>query len=88
MLIASEIQAQVKSLGIPHSQSSVSPYVTVSVGVATAACLPGMGADQWIGHADEQLYLSKSGGRNRICGVDFSDEMAADAQQLSAGALR
>jgi diguanylate cyclase (GGDEF)-like protein len=72
MKVAREIHVQVQSLGIPHTGSTVSSCVTVSLGVATARCLPGMAPDLWIANADRQLYLSKSGGRNRIVGCDFS----------------
>lgn len=71
LTIAREIHAQVHSLGIPHTGSTISSHVTVSIGIASARCLPGMGADLWITHADRQLYLSKSGGRNRILGSTF-----------------
>ncbi|MES2530176.1 MAG: diguanylate cyclase [Pseudomonadota bacterium] len=71
LTIAREIHAQVISLGIPHTGSTISSHVTVSIGIASARCLPGMGADLWITHADRQLYLSKSGGRNRILGDTF-----------------
>lgn len=71
MMVAQEIQDHVNSLRIPHMASSISTSVTISVGVATARCLPGMSADLWITNADQQLYLSKSGGRNRIVGATF-----------------
>lgn len=70
--VAQEIQHQVRSLGIPHSGSKVEPFVTVSIGIATAICNPGMQPELWIGEADRQLYFSKSGGRNRITGSLFS----------------
>ncbi len=72
MMVAQNIHAQVQSLNIPHRESKVSPWVTVSLGVTTARCLPGMAADLWIADADRQLYLSKSGGRNRIVGHAFT----------------
>ncbi|WP_246623272.1 diguanylate cyclase [Sphingomonas colocasiae] len=71
MTVAREIQAQVQSLSIPHTQSKVSSCVTVSIGIASARCRPGMTADLWIGNADRQLYLSKATGRNRIVGETF-----------------
>jgi hypothetical protein len=45
--------------------------VTVSVGVATANCLPGMAPELWIKAADSQLYLAKSAGRNSVIGAIF-----------------
>lgn len=71
-LVAQEIMLQVQSLNIPHERSQVSPFITVSIGIASARCLPGMTADGWIAEADQQLYASKRKGRNRISAVDFS----------------
>lgn len=71
-LIAKEIQAQIHSLKIPHPVSTVGPCVTVSLGVASACCLPDMTASQWMAHADRQLYLSKRAGRNEIYSTIFT----------------
>lgn len=74
MTVARDIQAQVRALAIPHERSATAPHVTLSIGVATARCHPGMAADQWVRHADRLLYRSKSGGRNRIEGETFGVE--------------
>jgi diguanylate cyclase (GGDEF)-like protein len=71
MKVAHEIRDQVRSLGIPHQLSTAGGYVTVSVGVATAVCLPGATPEFWIKAADAQLYLAKKAGRNSVCGIDF-----------------
>lgn len=55
----------VEALAIPHPKSSASAFVTVSVGGATS----GHGqktADALLEQADEVLYRSKLGGRNRV----------------------
>ncbi|HUD95166.1 diguanylate cyclase [Sphingobium sp.] len=65
-LVAQEILLQVQSLNIPHELSQVSPFITVSIGVASARCGSGMSAEGWISQADQQLYASKRQGRNRI----------------------
>jgi diguanylate cyclase (GGDEF)-like protein len=70
-LVAQEILLQIQSLNIPHEQSRVSPFITVSIGVASARCLPGMSAENWISEADRQLYISKQEGRNRITMSEF-----------------
>lgn len=69
--VAADIQTQIRSLEIPHTASSVSPHVTVSVGIASARCAPGMTPDLWVQSADAQLYVSKSEGRNRIAAATF-----------------
>jgi diguanylate cyclase (GGDEF)-like protein len=71
MIVANAIIDQVRSLGIPHRNSGVSPYVTVSVGIATAMCVPGMTPDLWIKTADNQLYVAKAAGRNNVIGTVF-----------------
>lgn len=72
MLVAKEIQEQIHSLKIPHPVSTVTPFVTVSLGIASACCLPDMTASQWMAHADRQLYLSKRAGRNEIFRTVFT----------------
>ncbi|HEY0269942.1 MAG TPA: diguanylate cyclase [Sphingomonas sp.] len=71
MLVAQEIQVQVGSLNIPHERSTVSPCVTISVGVATGRCEPDMSPELWISHADRQLYQSKACGRNKTSSITF-----------------
>lgn len=83
MAVAADIQAHVRSLGIPHVASSISSYVTVSVGIASARCLPGMDPHLWIQHADRQLYVSKTEGRNRIAASLF--DARTDEQSPTAG---
>ena len=74
MVVARGIRDQVHSLGIPHVQSAAAAYVTVSVGVATARCMPGMAPELWIKAADRQLYLAKAAGRNNVVGTIFDAE--------------
>ncbi|WP_374833780.1 diguanylate cyclase [Paenochrobactrum pullorum] len=74
MKVAHDIRNQVQALNIPHSGSSVSPFLTVSLGVATAIAQSGMTSYDWITQADQQLYLSKAGGRDMISGTIFGQE--------------
>ena len=71
MVVAQSICDQVRSLGIPHEGSTTDSFVTVSVGVATARCSPGMVPALWIDAADRQLYLAKAAGRNNVLGIYF-----------------
>ncbi|MCX5519751.1 diguanylate cyclase [Kaistia defluvii] len=71
MEIALGIRDRVQALGIPHSGSDASPYVSVSLGVATAPCLPGSQPEAWIKAADKQLYVAKAAGRNLVEGIIF-----------------
>lgn len=74
-LVAQEIRLQIQSLNIPHAQSQVSPYITVSIGVASARCSREMAAENWIIEADRQLYDSKQKGRDRISTTQFDREV-------------
>lgn len=87
MVVAQDIRAQVHALAIPHTASTIKPHVTVSVGVASARCMPGMSASQWVEHADRQLYSSKANGRDMIFGRVFArdgDDAPIDLDQERA----
>ncbi|BBD99924.1 diguanylate cyclase response regulator [Sphingobium amiense] len=73
-LVAQEIRLQIQSLNIPHEGSQVSPYITVSIGIASARCRPDLPGERWIAEADRQLYRSKQRGRDRISGGEFAVE--------------
>jgi diguanylate cyclase (GGDEF)-like protein len=74
LAIAAAIRERVSRLGIPHRGSDAGPNVTVSVGVATAACRPGMRPADWIEAADAQLYSVKQHGRDGVAGCVFAAE--------------
>jgi diguanylate cyclase (GGDEF)-like protein len=69
LAFARQLGAAVEALALEHAQSTVSPVVTVSLGVcATDGNQPGT-ADALLRAADAQLYAAKAAGRNRSCGV-------------------
>lgn len=70
--IAQQIRLQIESLKIPHINSSVDLYITLSFGVAT--CIPDGKIDvhTLVSAADRGLYQAKELGRNRI--VEFKIE--------------
>jgi diguanylate cyclase (GGDEF)-like protein len=63
--IASRIHTNVASLGIGHGDSSVSPAVTVSAGIAYVAPTLERSTQGFVQLADEALYQAKNDGRNR-----------------------
>lgn len=73
--VAAEIRDQVRALNIPHAQSRAQPYVTVSIGVASARCSVQLLPEIWISQADQQLYHSKAAGRDRISLIEFSESL-------------
>jgi diguanylate cyclase (GGDEF)-like protein len=70
-LIAEKVLESVRQLQIPHSESDAAKYVTVSVGATTAAVEYFHGWEEYVKYADEALYASKQGGRNRCTFIKF-----------------
>jgi diguanylate cyclase (GGDEF)-like protein len=68
--IAERIRARVFGLRIEHRSSSVAPYLTVSLGVATVRPRAADRPDSLVDLADRALYAAKQGGRNRVTGAD------------------
>ena len=64
--VAAAMQAGVRELQIPHTESTVSKYVTLSLGISTTIPSLEFSPQNLIQTADQGLYQAKSGGRNRI----------------------
>jgi len=64
--IAEKIRQTVEKMAIAHSKSSVSAYVTLSLGVVTVVPDNQGTPEALIKCADKALYLAKSSGRNRV----------------------
>lgn len=64
--VALRVQAAVRDLNIPHTNSPVSQIVTVSMGVASVTPEPSQATSQLLRMADERLYKAKRQGRSRI----------------------
>lgn len=65
-VVAEHIRASVEELLIPHGDSPVSPWVTISLGIAAATVLDGFSPEDLVGMADKALYRAKDSGRNRV----------------------
>lgn len=82
MVVARNIRERVCSLNIPHDRSTADKWVTVSIGVATANCTRGILPVRWIEAADQQLYLAKEAGRNRVVGASFNKQAGVMADEV------
>lgn len=66
LILAESIRALIEGLALPHPRSSTSPYLTVSVGVASMAPTQFDRIDQFFVAADRMMYAAKEAGRNRV----------------------
>ena len=64
--LAGTIRAAVEALEVPNPRSPTSPWLTVSVGVATVAPTQFDEIEKFFVAADRMMYAAKEGGRNRV----------------------
>ena len=69
--IAEALRRKIEELHIPHALSTVSAYVTVSIGVSSVIPHDGLSEEGLLEMADKALYKAKDNGRNQVV---FSDE--------------
>lgn len=65
-LIAERMRLAVENLHICHEASTVSSYVTISLGIASLQCTEGADILKVVDDADAALYMAKKKGRNRV----------------------
>ena len=68
MKAANRLRKRVEELQIPAPDSSVSPHVTISLGVASGVITCREDFEHLVRFADQQLYRSKENGKNRVTG--------------------
>ena len=68
LLIAADLEKNVRLRNIPHAASQVSDVVTISLGVAGQPGNVTSDASALLALADAQLYCAKNAGRARVCG--------------------
>jgi diguanylate cyclase (GGDEF)-like protein len=71
------VRRAVESLRIAHAPNAGSPFVTISVGIASLRAGSSSAIDEWLRRADSALYSAKSLGRNRVesNGAEFGPEL-------------
>jgi diguanylate cyclase (GGDEF)-like protein len=76
--VAESMRLAIASLKLPHPASPVAPFLTVSVGVATASQKLHSSPQELVAAADQALYGAKGGGRNRV----NADKQEADPNTM------
>lgn len=65
-LIAEKIRSNIEMAQIPHNRSNISPYVTISGGIASTIPTLEVQPKALIAEADKDLYEAKQNGRNQV----------------------
>lgn len=68
---AKVIQENLQKLALAHAESTISDYVTISIGIASGIPHLALSSHQMIEQADKALYQAKAQGRNRSCFNEF-----------------
>ncbi|PAD69087.1 hypothetical protein CHH83_10430 [Bacillus sp. 7586-K] len=63
---AEQLRKEIEYLNIPHEDSNVSNWITISVGIATVIPNEHLEIKSFINRADKALYKSKLSGRNQV----------------------
>lgn len=74
---AERLMKAIKKIAIVHPCSSVSPYVTISVGVATTIPRLNDSISAFVSRADHALYQAKTNGRNQYQ-IALNEEQIVD----------
>lgn len=64
--LAEKLRSSVEALQIPHDYSTISPWVTISLGIASRDPSSSMTQEQLLKAADQALYTAKRNGKNRM----------------------
>ncbi len=81
MNLAEQMRAEVGRLLIPHQHTDGDhPFLSISLGVATAVPHSRISPSDLVGQADRQLYEAKDSGRNTTRGVKLTERSDEDSE--------
>ena len=83
LAVAKRMKDKAQSLRMPHPASTVSSWVTISIGVAVARKDDSVSCGELVLQADKALYHAKNSGRNRICLYEDIDGKVQNAAPLT-----
>jgi len=73
-IIAARLLNSVRSLRIPHRNSDIADYVTISIGATTVKVKHNHQYMEYIERADEALYISKDTGRDKYTHLKYNEK--------------
>ena len=71
--IANTIRLKIMDIKIPNERSSISPYITISLGTCTGTIVSSKSISRIIDIADQALYQAKSNGRNCVATLAYNE---------------
>ena len=86
--LAEDIRVNIERLEIPHSQSRVSPYITMSLGISCVYPSANITHESLIRAADKALYEAKKQGRNREVMEAADTERTAEMLNITDARLQ
>jgi len=72
-IVAEKIRKNINDLALTNEYSSIAPYITLSLGVATIIPSQSYTTEELINRADKSLYKAKSSGRNSVISYGKND---------------
>ena len=80
-ITAQRLLESVRALEIPHINSDIADYVTISIGATTVRVKLNHLYMNYIERADEALYVSKDTGRNKYTHLKYHDEEGGNGNE-------